>query len=307
MRLAPALLLTLLLTLPGLVPNTGPRAGSLLDTFLPWLGLGVPVLAGLALWRRAPDALCAALVPAAAWAALYGTQLLPRADAPYDLTAVQHNASDENPDPAATARRILDAEPSLVALQELTPATSPGFAAALGPVLPHHAATGTVGLWSRFPLTDVRPVPIRPRGIGEGWDRCLRATARTPHGDVAVYVAHLPSLRLSPSGGFGSARRDESAALLGAALAAEPLERVVLLGDLNGTLDDRGLAPVTSRLDPPAPAFAFSWPAAFPVARIDQVLTRRAAVTRLRLLDATPSDHLPLAARIRLHPGPPGG
>lgn len=86
---------------------------------------------------------------------------------------------------------------------------------------------------------------------------------------------------------------------MGAAVAAENLERVILLGDLNGTVDDRGLAPLTSRLGAPRRGSALSWPAAFPVARIDQILTRSATASEVWTLPATGSDHLPVAARIR--------
>ncbi|GAB3865431.1 hypothetical protein GCM10027610_115480 [Dactylosporangium cerinum] len=65
-------------------------------------------------------------------------------------------------------------------------------------------------------------------------------------------------------------------------------------------MDDRGLRPVTAVLTPARSDLAFSWPAALPVARIDQVMTRSATVTKLWPLPATGSDHLPLAARIRL-------
>lgn len=115
-----------------------------------------------------------------------------------------------------------------------------------------------------------------------------------------MYVAHLPSVRLGLRQGFNTAWRDESAALLGAAIAAEQLDKVILLGDLNSTVNDRGLAPVGSQLSSAASDFAFSWPAAFPVARIDQVMTRSAAVTRMWSLPATGSDHLPIAAHVRL-------
>lgn len=64
---------------------------------------------------------------------------------------------------------------------------------------------------------------IRPTGAGEDWNRGLRSTVRTPHGDLAAYVVHLPSVRIRFPGGFDSAWRDESAAALGAALAAEEL------------------------------------------------------------------------------------
>lgn len=142
---------------------------------------------------------------------------------------------------------------------------------------------------------------IKPKGIGDGWSRGLRSTVRTPRGDLAVYVAHLPSVRIGPSG-FGSGRRDESAHLLGAALSVEKLDKVVLLGDLNSTLDDRGLAPVTSRLTSSEQGFSFSWPAGFPVSRIDHVMGRSVTVTDVWTLSATGSDHLPVAAGIDWEP-----
>lgn len=46
--------------------------------------------------------------------------------------------------------------------------------------------------------------------------------------------------------------------------------------------------------------FAFSYPASFPLARIDQVLARAATVGRIRTLPATGSDHLPVTARVSL-------
>ncbi|MFF4243806.1 endonuclease/exonuclease/phosphatase family protein [Streptomyces sp. NPDC001822] len=295
-----AVLVTLLLVLPGVVPNTPGHAGSLLETFLPWLGLAVPALLVPALLRRSRFAAVSLLMPALAWLVLFGGQLLPVNVPEGGLTVVQHNVSDVNPDPAATADALAGADADLIALEELTAPALPAYEEVLAPRYPHHATSGTVGLWSKYPLTAVRPVDIRPKGVGAGWNRGLRATARTPHGEIAVYVAHLPSVRISPSSGLASGRRDESARLLGAAVAAEPVDRVILLGDLNSTLDDRGLDPVTSLMEPPGPGFAFSWPARLPVARIDQVLTRSAHVTRIRPLPATGSDHLPIAARIHL-------
>ncbi|MFF4162582.1 endonuclease/exonuclease/phosphatase family protein [Streptomyces sp. NPDC001741] len=293
------LLVAVLLVFPGLVPNTPGRVGSLLETFLPWLGLAVPVLLALALLRRSPLATCAVLLPAAAWCGVFGGLLL-SGGAAGELTVVQHNISDVNPDPAATARALAATDADLIAVEELTAPALPAFEAAMAAGRPHHATRGTVGLWSKYPLTGVRLVDIRPKGVGEGWNRGLRATARTPHGEIAVYVAHLPSVRIGPATGLSSGPRDESARLLAEALAAEPLDRVILLGDLNSTLDDRGLEPVTSLMGETGPGFAFSWPAKLPVARIDQVLARSATVTRVRTLPATGSDHLPVAAAIKL-------
>ncbi|MEV4411540.1 endonuclease/exonuclease/phosphatase family protein [Catellatospora sp. NPDC049609] len=282
------------------VPNTVGHLGSLLESLLPWLGLAVPVLAGLALLRRSAVALAAVVVPAAAWLHTFGATLPPDPAAPHDLTVVQHNVSDENPDPAGTAKALLAAAPDLVALEEVTPLALRAYAAELAGRLPYHAVEGTVGLWSRYPISGARLVEIRPRAIVAEWSRGMRATVHTPHGDVAVYVAHLPSLRLRPTDGFGSTTRDDSAAQLGAALAAEPLPRLILIGDLNGTVDDRGLRPVTAQVGTDRSDFAFSWPAAAPVARIDHVMARTAQVVRAWSLPRTGSDHLPLAARVRL-------
>ncbi|MFP8959494.1 endonuclease/exonuclease/phosphatase family protein [Streptomyces nanhaiensis] len=302
-----------------LVPGAVLGLGSLLEAFLPWLGLAVPVLLAAALVRRSALALAALALPSAVWLALFHGALAPRGgDAAGAtagaglLTAVQHNASDENRDPAATARALAAAGPDVVALQELTPAALPAYGEALAREYPHHAVAGTVGLWSRHPLTGTRPLDIRPADLGPDWNRGLRTAVRTPHGDVAVHVAHLPSVRIRANG-FDTRRRDESAALLGEALRTEELPRVIVLGDFNATLDDRGLAPVLNGVDSTgreaADGFSFSWPTAFPVARIDHVMARGAAVTRLWTLPATGSDHLPVAARIaltpeRVHPGP---
>ncbi|MFC7510728.1 endonuclease/exonuclease/phosphatase family protein [Streptomyces thermocarboxydus] len=93
-----------------------------------------------------------------------------------------------------------------------------------------------------------------------------------------MYVAHLPSVRVKLEAGFTARQRDKSADALGEAIAEEPLDNVVLLGDLNGTMNDRSLKAVTSQMRSTQGAvgsgFGFSWPASFPMARIDQILVR---------------------------------
>ncbi|WP_189864271.1 endonuclease/exonuclease/phosphatase family protein [Streptomyces poonensis] len=282
------------------VPNSVGRLGSLLESFLPWLGLVVPVLLVPALLRRSAIALVALLLPVAAWTYLFGGLFLPGArSGPDDLVVVQHNVSDENTDPAGTARALADAGPDLIALQELVPTALPVYEETLARDYPYHAVRGTVGLWSKHPLTDARLLDIRPQGIAGPWSRGLRTVVATPYGEIAAYVAHLPSVRVRASG-LASSWRDESAGLLGEAVAAERRKTVILLGDLNGTVDDRGLTPLTSRMNVAERGFALSFPAAFPLARIDQVMARSATVAHIRTLPATGSDHLPVAARITL-------
>ncbi|MER5385438.1 endonuclease/exonuclease/phosphatase family protein [Streptomyces sp. NPDC002688] len=285
------------------VPNSVGHLGSLLESFLPWLGLVVVPLFGLALLRRSTTALVALVLPVTAWTYLFGGLLMPVAEADtqdtHDLLVVQHNVSDENADPAGTARTLADGEPDLIALQELVPEALPLYEKALAPHYPYRAIRGTVGLWSKHPLTDVRSVDIKPSGIVAEWSRGLRAEVHTPQGAFAAYVAHLPSVRLRASG-FASSWRDESARLLGKAIAAEKLKSVILLGDLNGTVDDRGLTPLTSQLEVAEGGFAFTFPAAFPLGRIDQVMARSATISHMHTLPATGSDHLPLGARFTM-------
>lgn len=293
-----AVLTAALLAFHGAVPNSGVRLGSSLEAFLPWLGLAPVALLVLALLRRSALALVALLLPVAAWTYLFGGLFLPGAAAgTYDLVVVQHNVGDENTDPAGTARALAGAEPDLIALEELVPPALSVYEKTLAPDYPHHAVRGTVGLWSKHPLSGTRLLDIRPSGIAAGWNRGLRTVVDTPHGEIAAYVAHLPSVRFR-AGGLASSARDESAGLLAEAVAAERTEAVILLGDLNGTVEDRGLAPLTSRLNVAERGFALSFPAAFPLARIDQVMARSATVAHIRTLPETGSDHLPVAAGI---------
>lgn len=288
----------LLLVFHGLVPHRPGGLGSLLESFLPWLGVLVVLLLPPALLRRSALALVALSLPVAAWAYQFGPLLLPAPEpGADDLVVVQHNVSDENTDPAGTARALAGAGPDLIALQELVAPALAVYEKTLARDYPYRTVRGTVGLWSKHPLGGARPLDIRPRGITEEWERGLRAVAHTPRGEVAVYVAHLPSVRVGVTG-LASSWRDESAGLLGDAVAAERSRRVVLLGDLNGTVDDRALDPLTSELNVPERGVALSFPAAFPMARIDQVMARSATVGRIRTLPATGSDHLPVLARV---------
>ncbi|MFG2767067.1 endonuclease/exonuclease/phosphatase family protein [Streptomyces rubiginosohelvolus] len=283
-----------------LVPNWPGRLGSLIESFLPWGGVLVVVLLVVALLRRSAVALVALLLPVGVWVDTFGGLLLPGEEGGgRELVVVQHNVSDGNRDPAGTARALIEAGADLVALEELVDPQLAAYEKALATDYPHHVVRGTVGLWSKHPLSGEQVVDIKPRSIEEGWSRGLRAVVRSPYGDVAAYVAHLPSVRVGVSG-LASQRRDESAALLGRAIAGESVEPVVLLGDLNGVVEDRGLRPLASQLAFAESGFAFSFPAAFPLARIDQVMARSATVGHIRTLPATGSDHLPVVARVAL-------
>ncbi|MFF7894223.1 endonuclease/exonuclease/phosphatase family protein [Streptomyces sp. NPDC007907] len=292
-----AVLLALVMLLHSHIPNTIGNLGSLTETFLPWLGLFVPVLLALALFRRSATALIAVVLPSVVWLNLFGGQLSDKTAPGGDLTVVTHNVNAENPDPAGTARDVAASGADVLALEELTPAAVPTYEKALASTYRYHSVQGTVGVWSKYPLTGVRDVDL-----DMGWTRAMRATVTAPAGQVAVYVAHLPSVRVKMEAGFTARQRDRSADYLGEAIAREPLKNIVLLGDLNGTMNDRALNAVTSQMRSTQGAagngFGFSWPASFPMARIDQIMVRGLKPESSWTLPQTGSDHLPVAARV---------
>jgi vancomycin resistance protein VanJ len=291
-----ALLTALVLDLHAAVPNRVGNLGSLVETFLPWFGLAVPVLLPFALARRSALALVALVLPVTVWLSLFAGTLTDKRGSGGDLTVVSHNVDEQNRDPARTAHALAASGADILAVEELGGPATGTYEDVLGRAYPYHSVQGTVGLWSRYPMSGTEPVPIMP------WTRALRSTVHTPEGPVAVFVAHLASVRVGP-GGFTADARDDAALRLAAALRRAPAATIVL-GDFNGTTTDGALAPVVSRLrsaqDVAGAGFGFTWPAAFPVARIDQILVRGVRPVSAWTLPATGSDHLPVAARLDL-------
>jgi vancomycin resistance protein VanJ len=297
-----ALILALVMLLHAQIPNVIGNLGSLTETFLPWLGVLVPVLLVLALVRRSATALIAVVLTAAVWLNVFGGLLSDKTGTGGDLTVATHNVNADNPDPAGTARDVAASGADVVALEELTASAVPVYEKALASTYKYHSVEGTVGLWSKDPMTGVKAVDIKL-----GWTRAMRATVTTPEGRIAVYVAHLPSVRVKLEAGFTARQRDKSADALGEAIADERLPRKILLGDLNGTMNDRSLNAVTAQMRSTQGAagsgFGFSWPAAFPMARIDQIMVQDIEPVSSWTLPRTPSDHLPVAARVNLDTG----
>ncbi|MFE2164076.1 endonuclease/exonuclease/phosphatase family protein [Streptomyces sp. NPDC059447] len=283
------------------IPNGAVNLGSLFQTFLPWAGLSVPVLLLAAAVRRSRLAAVAVLAPVAVWGCLFGGTLTDkRSDRSGggNFTVASHNVDEDNSDPARTARALAASGADVLALQEMSSKATPVYERELDAGYPYRSDTLGVRLWSKHPLTGVEAVPIMP------WTRAVRATVETPGGPVAVFAAHLASVRVTPDAGFTTARRNDAARKLAEAVRAEPLARVVVMGDFNGTAEDSALRPVTSQLTSAqreaGAGFGFTWPAAFPMVRIDQILVKGMSTTSAWTLPATNSDHLPVAASFRL-------
>ncbi|MFE9764863.1 endonuclease/exonuclease/phosphatase family protein [Streptomyces sp. NPDC005808] len=294
-----AVILALVMVLHSRIPNAIGNLGSLTETFLPWCGLAVPVLLVLAFVRKSATALIAVLLPALVWLNLFGGLISDKHGTGGNLTVATHNVNADNPDPSGTARDVAASGADVVALEELTDTAVPTYEKALASTYEYHSVQGTVGLWSKYPLSDSLPVDIKL-----GWTRAMRATVTTPEGPIAVFVAHLPSVRVKLEAGFTAHQRDTSADALGEAIADDPNKQVILLGDLNGTMNDRALNAVTAQMRSTQGAagsgFGFSWPAAFPMARIDQIMVKGIEPVTSWTLPRTGSDHLPVAARVKI-------
>lgn len=307
-----ALALGLLLWWHAEIPQVG-NVGSLVESFLPWFGLLIPVLLVGVLRRRSVVAGVALLIPIVLWASLFGGAVSDKSQPGGDLTVVSHNVSANNPDPVATAHDLVGSGADLLALEEVTPEAGAVYETELAKVYPYHVLEGTVGLWSKLPLSDTTTIDVVnfgplaayvPVERKEPSNRALRTTVSTDRGPLAVYVAHLGSVGVNPRGGFTTGQRDAGAEILGRAVAADAVKRVILMGDLNGSLDDRAysdlIAEMRSAQAGAGKGFGFTWPATLPVVRIDQILVRGVAPKSSWVLPATGSDHRPVAARISL-------
>ncbi|WP_328321357.1 endonuclease/exonuclease/phosphatase family protein [Kribbella sp. NBC_00382] len=296
-------LLALLVTLPLLfhrrIPNSFGNLGSLVDTFLPWVGVAIPLLAVAAIVRRSATAGVALLVPTLVWGMMFGNALIPgKGGGAADVRVLSHNVDAANKDPEQTAQDLLAADADIVALEEITPADLKIYKAQFAETYPHVVARGTVALWSKFPVEESQSVDV-----GFAWTRALRAEVATPQGKVAVYVAHLASVRVGTSG-FTSDQRNNTIKQLGQQIAQEKLAGVIVMGDFNGTANDRSLAPLTYGLRSAQGAagfgFGFTWPSKFPMARIDHILVRGVTPTKAWVMDSTGSDHRPVVAELRI-------
>lgn len=201
--------------------------------------------------------------------------------------------------------RYAEEDADIVALQELTPAALARLeAAGLDRAFPHRALRemdepGGVGLWSRYPLSDIR--------IDDGfWLGMLGADVHVPEAPVPtrVLTVHLSAPWPDPLQGW----RDDLARLAGTLLTAARASTgpVLLAGDLNATPDMREFRRLLRQGYQDAGAQAGAGVVrthpsdivAPPVFAVDHILTRGYVATSLRTLQVPGSDHRALLAEL---------
>jgi vancomycin resistance protein VanJ len=237
---------------------------------------------------------------------------------PADLRVLSQNVSSQNPDLTGIGHLALARDADIVILQGMSTADGQAADHAAPSAYPHHLSMYEFSIWSRFPLDGSQPVDLATRAdlsqttvSAEGnsglFGGLLRFTVQvTPTHTATVFAVHLPQPNLSHLG-FGIAR-DNALDALATAIGAESAPNLIVVGDLDLAHTDRGMKDLvnteTGLVSAQAEAgsgFGFTWPAGFPMIRLDDVLTRGLTPVRSTVLGAVgaSSAHRPIEADLR--------
>ncbi|WP_181157408.1 endonuclease/exonuclease/phosphatase family protein [Microbacterium sp. MYb62] len=293
--LAVASIVLLFVVAGGWIPGI---VGTAVAAALPWLGLVLLALLVIALFltRRM---IILILVPALLWILAMAPAFpgLPgqtgsESASASELTVVSQNVRARSGGAAASAAELAQSGADVIALVELDGDSLSAAQNALATEYPHSYTVGTVGVWSRYPLTDAEPLTL-----GLSWKRALRVEVQVPSAPVAVYVLHAASVRPGH-------QQDRDTMLSGIAeqVAADPAESLIAVGDFNAPSTDPALAALRAEADwarPTDGTLGFTWPVAFPLVRIDQVFVRGLDVVTSNTMRAGNSDHLATLTRVR--------
>jgi vancomycin resistance protein VanJ len=298
--------------------------GSLIDTFLPWtfapLLLALP--AAVLSLKKWTIGVC--LLTCAVWTGDFAPTLLRSGGAgPADIRVLSQNVSSGDDsaahDLSGVARLAEQRGADIVVLQGLSKDVEQADQAAPARY-PYHMAMYEFVVWSRFPIGSSQPVDLgggRPSDASQAgaaaasssgsFGGLLRFTVNVDQSrQVTVYAVHLPQPSLSHDG-FGIARDDALEQLVDH-VRTEKSPNLIVLGDLDVAQTDRAMRPLlassTGLVSAQAKAgsgFGFTWPATFPVVRLDDVLTRGLAPVASVVLPAVGSQqaHRPIEADLK--------
>jgi vancomycin resistance protein VanJ len=281
--------------------------------------LPLPLALVLAAMQRDAGVLAPLVLPAAAFARLYGRRFVPRhtpRNPPWSLSLLTVNLLMNADNAEAVAQQVLEANPDLFAAQELRPRVAAGLQKRLGGRYPHqvlepHAISYGLGWWSRLPLRSLGMVhAVQGHGVA------LAVEAQGPAGPLRLVNAHPYAPYLGPREAgwrlYDGRRRDHDLeAIVAAARALAP--PLVVVGDFNLTEHSAAYAQLIGRLhDSFAEAgrgFGHTFPARhrlgrftipwrWPFLRLDYCfLSPDLEPLEATVLGRNGSDHLPLLVR----------
>jgi len=287
-----ALVLAAVLMFHSTIPDVGGFI-SAFESFLPWYGLAIPLLAIIAITRRSLVAVASVIVAATVWGVLFWPQLLPQeAKGDASLSIASENIMGGNPRPKDAANALAATGVDVIAVQELDSDGKEAVDDTLSTTYPHSEALSTVGVWSKRPLSNPQSLDL-----GLGWARVLSVDVDTSSGQTRLYVVHLASVRPGDSVG-----RDKMLRHLATTIRADQSPRIVIIGDFNTASSDRELTQLTTlapEVHTSAFGFGFTWPAQFPVVRLDHALAKGLSSVSSRILDDNGSDHRGFTVALR--------
>lgn len=227
-----------------------------------------------------------------------------------ELRVMSFNVWSENSSPARIAQAIVEHQPDILLLQEITPPQFATFSRALDEIC---AATGEV--WSKaYEQVSLQAVvsryPLRSEWADRSKAKAQVVSVQTPLGTVMVFNVH-------PAWGNWQRRNQQLAALLRDDIL--PCARPVILGgDFNTTEHSEIFRLLAAHLHSAhvdaGAAFGFTFPAALasknvlipfiPLVRIDHIFFSEhfSAVHAATATDAYGSDHRPVTALLALNP-----
>lgn len=273
--------------------------GLLLDNAAPWFGLVIPVLLVVALFSRSRSALLFVLLPTLVWVVSFGPSIIPLSLTAPAKTTSSLTVSSQNVHAGAggtvqSARDLAAQGADVIALQELQSGSPDNVSQALRRSHPYRFVEGTVGIWSKYPLSNSQPLDL-----GRGWKRSLSTEVITDSGSVKIYTVHAASARASDH-----SDRDAMLKKLASTMRNDRSSQLMVIGDFNATSTDRSFIPLKETLSEPNQdrgMFGFTWPdTPFPFMRIDHVLQRGLEVTSNTVVPAGKSDHLALLTSVNL-------
>lgn len=243
MILAPVQAVTVLVYLTGRWVGSTHWVFDALAYILPWMLAPAVLLLPGAIWRRSTFLLGACALPLTLFGLTYLPLYLPQVvpEVGESFTIMTYNVLGNDRDHESALESILELDPDVIALQEITEGFALELEAKLGPRYPYRrleTATGSQGLLSRFPIETyqvfelgdpARPMRVQYAEVGV-MGRLLGILNAHTHSPGFVRQGVARSLNLPP--GLIRKRRDwDMRELL---QAIEPLASpLILAGDLN--------------------------------------------------------------------------
>ena len=267
----------------------------IVESLLPWTGIFLALVLLMTLIRFSWLSVIGLVIPALVWTGMFGPALLPNQSAgDADLKVATHNVGARMPQPTAAAQNLVDQDPDIVTIQELESLSGKIIHKELDSAFTHARVVDTIGVWSKWPMSEPEEVDL-----GLQWPRAFATTISTDHGDIRFYAVHMPSVRPGHE-----SMRNAALRRLSTVVKTDSADHVIVAGDFNTASTDGNLSTLVPQLEDSREqargGFGFTWPARFPVTRLDHVLYRGFDASFDEVLERGSSDHRAVLAGLDL-------